>query len=228
MAIREEIERKLEDGGSLSSDDVAGFGASENSSAATEQALKESTRVEREKTRDKLIGAGGESSDRFIPQGAVEIDITPDDKEAFTAALIGNTRMTLSMTRLGGKCTVVIRSRTVRETDAIIKQLQRESRAGKFNAQMDQTIRLRTLVMAFQVAELDGVEYASPEEPLIETVTDAGTTPPAWVARADAWYDRGDAMNAIIWNCVQEFEDKYWMMTENAANADFWQPVAST
>jgi len=225
MSTREDIEQKLANTGNLSSADVAGFDE-QQPEQSVEKSLREPATVEREKTKDKLITAAGDT-ERLAPPAGTNIEIAPADKDAFTAALIGNTRMTLSSKRLGGKCTITVRSRTLRETDAIIKQLQRESREGKFHAQLDQSMRLRALILAFQVAELNGTEYAIPEEPLIEIVSDSGTTKPAWIGRADDWYGQSDAMNTIVWGCIQEFEDKYWMMTENAANADFWQPVAS-
>jgi hypothetical protein len=225
MDAREAIEQKLEKEGALSSADVAGFGKPEAQSV--EKNLSESAVVKREKTKDRLVVAAGDA-DRVIPAGSATIEVTPADKSAFLAALIGNERMKLTMTRFGGKLTVAVRSRTVRETDAIIKQLQRESRAGKFNAQLDQTIRLRTLVMAFQVAELNGTEYEEQREPLVATAQPgADDDTPEWVSFADSWYDKGDAVNAAVWGCVQEFEDKYWMMTENADKTDFWPPVAS-
>lgn len=225
MDAREAIEQKLEKEGAISSADVAGF--EKPQAQSVEKNLAESAVVEREKTRDKLILAAGDA-ERVLPAGAATIEVTPSDKSAFLAALIGNDRMKLTMSRFGGKLSITVRSRTVRETDAIVKQLQRESRAGKFNAQLDQTIRLRTLVMAFQVAELNGTEYPEHAEPLVATAKPGeDDVTPVWVKFADAWYDKGDAINAAAWGCVQEFEDKYWMMTENAAKTDFWQPVAS-
>jgi len=174
-----------------------------------------------------VAAAGRDHVSVLAKAASATIDITPADKAAFTDALITNTRMTIKTQRVGGRYTLAIRSRTVRETDAVIRQLQLEARKGLFTSTMDQKLRIRSMLMVFQVAELNGVEYSVPSEPLCHTVTDAGEVPPTWLERADAWYNLGDAPHAIIWECVQDFEDKYWIMVEQAKSADFWQPAAS-
>lgn len=228
MDIREQIEKKLDSGGSVSSADVADFAAAKPADNSPEEALNETTTTERVPSGDALTAAASHvNAATLAAETGATIDITPSDKAAFTEAIINNTRMTLSMTRLGGKFRVTVRSRTVRESTAVINQIQYEARKSPFGSQVDQTTRLRSLLLVFHIAELNGVEYAPPQEPLCRLVTDKGEESPTWLDRADAWYDKGDAFHAILWECVKEFEDKYWLMVEQAKSADFWQPATS-
>jgi len=219
--LRDKLNKQLDTGKGISSKDVASFSKPEQDGKVIEQSMTESTKTERQKTQDKLVNSA-EGAAKPVETNIENIEITPEDKSAFTDAIINNERMVLRFKRLADKVRVTVRSRTVRETDAILKQLQKESRQGRFENQMAQLLRLRSFLMVFQLAEYNGHEYASPEEPLVTISTDEGVEQPSWVERADEFYAYGDAIHTILWSCVQEFEDKYWMMTDSANEVNFW------
>jgi len=89
-------------------------------------------------------------------------------------------------------------------------------------------MRVRGMIMAAQIDEFRGVTYPPLETPLMPVAQPEGDPiPPGWIARIDYWANQSEGISAMIWGCIQDFEDKYWRMVEDAQNADFWKPAAS-
>ena len=211
----------------------------EKPGAKTEQALQQSTTLTSDqlKTDDPLIAAaeGGVAGDALKDMEAIkklkreQVVITPDDKEAFIDALVSGKRLVLYFMRCGKRINVAIRSRTVPETQAILQQLKREIDAGTIVTQTDYTTRLRAMMMAAQVVDCNGTHGDPLKEPLFQMVgTDGKLVDPAWLGQAQYWNGVSDGLQAVVWSCLQEFEDKYWIMVDDARDANFWSPAAST
>lgn len=162
--------------------------------------------------------------------GSGTVKITPADKESFISAVIADERMRMTFNVCGGRIPVVIRNRTLPETRAIIAQLRHELDTGLLVTNLDYTSRLRAMLMAAQVEELGGVAYPTleSETPLRRTQGKDGVAEPGWLAHADDWGNRSEGVHGFVWQCVWEFESKYWAMVEDAKNQDFWSPEAST
>ena len=248
--LQKKLREHLKSTGAISSGDVASFQRGE--APAEERpdgaAMEENTVIEASTPRDPLIAVAsdGDTGSRAIQETMAEerpavpgfdqamdkrkIVITPADKEAFISSVINNTRMELTFPILGGKVNVTVRSRKVPETQAVVARERFEIADKTIVTQFDYTLRVRSMLMAAQIAEYRGEKYEELQEPLkpVAQVGDAPATAPGWVKWIDHWADCGDAVHAMLWNCIQAFEDKYWRMVEDAQNTDFWKPVAST
>jgi hypothetical protein len=165
-----------------------------------------------------------------LAQPSMDVTITPEDKEEFIRAIISGDRMQLQVPVCGGKLRVALRNRTMPETQAIIAQLRQEMDSGEIVTNLDYSVRLRAMLMAAQVAELQGVVHPTldSQEPLRYTQDKDEVIPPGWLDSVKHWATLPEGLHAVIWNCVWEFETKYWAMVQDAKNQDFWLPEAST
>jgi len=228
MNVSEELQKKLDQSGRISSSDVASFSvdaSSEDKKKATiDEAINKDTEVDLEESGDPTLARArietfGRSDGKAI--------LTAQDKKDFIKALVGNKRYTREYRALDGNIKLTLRSRTVEETNAMIAEFAKESSEGLLRTSAIQTNRLRSLMMVFQIEEYNGTKYESPSKPLVRTVSDDGEAEPKWLDRVSTWEEIPDALHCVIWECIKDFEDRYWTMTENASIPDFWQPVAS-
>jgi hypothetical protein len=251
--LQQQLKTHLEKTGKLSSSDVAQFTRGQDPAEpkpSVGQAMHATTEVDTpgEDKTDPMIKAadGPTSADAVTAAGAQtaaadlnpmsvvydrrhKVVITPEDKEAFIAAVINNTRMELTFPLMGGKARVRIRSRKIPETRAIVARERYELDHDMMETRMDYTLRLRAMLMAAQVVEFRGETFPELEAPLLpEAQAEGEAVPIGWAQWIDHWAEVGDATHAMLWGCVQAFEDKYWRMVEDAQDADFWQPAAST
>ena len=223
--INELVQKKLADTGKFSQEDLAEFSTEAPVDERAEANLTSTTETELKKTGDGLVTSAAGSNN--VVGKVNKVTVSAEEKAAFLEALVQNKRFHKDYTTAAGRMNLRLRSRTVEETSAIISAFTAEIRAGKLVSTLEQTSRLRSMLMTFQVETLNGVDYASPEHPLVTTVSDAGTAQPAWLERASAWSAYNEAAHSMIWNCLADFEDRYWTMTESAKDSDFWQPAAS-
>ena len=159
-----------------------------------------------------------------------KIVVTPVDKEAFISAIVTDNRMVLTIKRCGDRIKVVVRSRTIPESQAILTYMQRQVVLGKLATQIDYTNHLRAALLAAQIKEFNGREYPTLQEPLkpIQDTVKNITTPTGWEDGLTHWLAMGEANHALLWSCVEEFEEKYWKMIEDAKDQNFWNPATST
>jgi hypothetical protein len=253
--LQQKLREHMASTGQLSSSDVAAFQRGsdpEEQPQHTGAAMHEATVVDKQaqpaedKTDAMILAAGGPTDTQQLEESAEDttlkdlnpmeritqrrnkVVITPADKEAFIMSVIHNTRMELTFQILGGRVTVRVRSRKVPETRAIVAREQFELTKEIMKTRMDYTLRLRSMLMTAQIAEFRGEVYEEMQAPLQPVVrSEGGAEDPGWVKWIDYWAQQGDGIHALLWNCIQTFEDKYWRMVEDAQNADFWQPAAS-
>lgn len=158
----------------------------------------------------------------------LEIVITDTDRDTFLDAVVKHTRFTQDFTIYGGRITGTLRSRTQAETRAIISQLQREIRSGSIAVDADYTVRLRSMLLAAQVASVDDVDYVELAQPLNPVKdADGNIADPGWLKQAAEWESADEWYVTAIYDVLRKFEAKYWTMVSNAANQDFWRPVTS-
>lgn len=160
----------------------------------------------------------------------VRLTITAADKEAFVSAAVNNSRMVTHFALLGGKLRLSVRNRTIPESRAIIAQIRRELESTPDMTNLDYTVRLRSMLMAAQVEELAGVTQPTLDSftPLRPTQNGERIDEPGWLQQADHWSNINEGTHGLIWQCIWEFETKYWTMVEESKHQDFWLPEASS
>lgn len=163
-----------------------------------------------------------------VPLSEMLVEITDADREAFKDAVIADTRYVYDFTLLGGKLKGKFRSRTQDESMAILAHLNVRVRKGDLVDQLHYSMLLRAGLLAAQVMELNGVRYDELATPLYWTRKDKEEVAPAWIKQAEGWVSRQEALTTILYDALQIFERKYWTMVDNAPDANFWSPAAST
>ena len=224
--LNEFVQDKLKNSGTISGTDVAQFSAGQpaDTSSGVDAAIEEDTEASLTDTKDPVIAQAKKDT---LGHTTKKVVVSADDKDAFIKALVNNTRFTRAYSCVGGAVRLVLRTKTIDESNALVAAFTKDIRSGNYATSVEQTTRLRSLLMVFQVAELNGVQYTPPEAPLVTCVSDAGTQQPAWLERVAQFDTLSDGLHSVIWGCIADFEDRYWTMVEQANNSDFWQPGES-
>jgi hypothetical protein len=195
-----------------------------------------------EVTRKLLLGTAQESQfDELMQkfQGMDEVIITQEDKDTFLEALVTGERWCRSLSLFNGRLPIVLRSRTNAETRAMHNEVQRRAAAGEYQTVTDMQGVMRLVSLRFHLQEIQGVEYQPPEAPLlaqIDTVRNSAGKVVAVNVAAPGWYDEmmnfynelPEAVVTSIYKEIREFEYKYWTMTLNCSDQNFWNPDSST
>jgi len=247
--VEEKVKQRLADQGSLSAGDLSGFAKTEakeekQAEPAKPDPLAETSQatVPKEAANDPALANEIEDNDRIAealrndPAGLTtplaDVEITADEKARFIDTLVKGGRFELPFSLYNGTVNGVFRSRTTRETRAILGELYRELQAGEFQAPDEYPARMRHAILRFQVQELQGKEYPAPEEPLMATVTteDPLGKKPGWVEEAETFFgsDQQEALVTAVYEALRLFEQKYWAMVQHAGDQDFWQTEGST
>lgn len=155
--------------------------------------------------------------------------IAPETKQAFLTAIINNERFAIPYNLCGGKLRIVIRSRMIPETQAIIALQRREIDQKVITTNMDYKVRSQAMLMVAQVQEINGRVYPIMAQPYYYQAQPNGPDlPPGWLEWVDHFVKQHEGMASMIWTCLQDFENQYWFMIEEATKQDFWSPAAST
>lgn len=161
-----------------------------------------------------------------------EVNITEDDRAAFLQAIVTGERYERPFTLFGGKLSGVFRCRKIAESDGIIAWLSHCVNNGKADARIEYLTLMRNAVMAAQVKSLRGIvsedfpELKGPYGPT-RSADGKSVEPPGWVAMAESWGSRPEALVTALHNELQLFEKRYWAMVMDAGNQNFWSPAAS-
>ena len=88
------------------------------------------------------------------------------------------------------------------------------------------SLRLRLMLMALQIDELNGVSYPDADTlgPLMPVYVDKKLVQPAWLDRLGIIGKLPEAVFEAIWQCLYEFELKYWTLVRHSRDQDFWLP----
>lgn len=156
-----------------------------------------------------------------------ELVITPSEKAEFIDAMVDGRRYTEEVELLGGRIHVTLRSRTVRETQAMYAFMRHELASG-YEAKTSLESDMQYLLTAACVQELNGVTYPELKEPLTYTASGKEEIPPGWLPDMEAWKSKPEGLLSAIANRIQLFEYKYWTMVNEANNKNFWNPDTST
>lgn len=157
-----------------------------------------------------------------------ELEITPEEKAAFIDALISGKRYTQRMSLFGGQVSVVIRSRTAAETHALYAYIRHMLAGGGEDGLGVVEGDIAYVPLVAQVAELNGTAFPEMKSPLTFTESGDNEVPPGWYEDFKAWKAKPEGLTSALISCVQLFEYKYWTMTREAANKNFWNSDTST
>ena len=252
--IKTKVAQRLAGGGTLSSRDLAAYAAPKPKEAVTEDAMSKASTVStlpKAAQGDPAIAAAatpssGEEAAAQIeqqnkpPDGMQQepvepIVITPDDKRQFLEAVVTAGRFTKPFSLFGGKISGLLRSRTARESHAMLAELRREYIVGEILGDLGYGDRMRWFALRFQVQELNGIEYPPPAEPLLaqKVLDDKGgekTHAPRWVEEALTFFSKNesDAIVAALYREVNKFEKLYWALVSHAGDQNFWQTEGAT
>ena len=64
--------------------------------------------------------------------------------------------------------------------------------------------------------------------PLTFEESDGNIVEPGWYKDFQAWKDKPEGLTSALVSAIQLFEYKYWTMTKEAANKNFWNSDTST
>jgi len=213
-------------------------------SAAFKEAEDEERRLEAEKSAgdasntpagaDGVDVKGRVDSDPLLKSTPVSgmdlspVSVTQEQKDAFIDSIVANDRYTEKFELFGGRVSATIRSRTLEETDAIESWLRRKVALDEIKTASDYGNAAREVLLAAQVAEVDGVSYDELKGPMRSTETPSGVKDPGWVEQAYMWGKKPVALCVALTRCIAEFEARYWYFVENAKDVNFWSRGEST
>jgi len=165
------------------------------------------------------------NSDQYDPGDLV---ITPEEKAAFIGAMITGERYTQTFRLFGGKVTVKIRSRTADETYALYAYIRHTLAKDGPDSLGAVEGDMAYVPLVAQVAEINGTVFPEMKTPLTYTESDGKEIEPGWYGAFKAWKAKPEGLTSALISCVQLFEYKYWTMTREAANKNFWNSDTST
>jgi hypothetical protein len=247
--LKERLQEDLSKGSvNISSSDVADFGTDEKHEPVQGDVV---TKVPDEAKKDTMInraadGEPGRELDKNTEETAgdyeaatdmtgsryaalpEEVTITQKEREQFLDVLVKGGRFSLPFKLFNGRVSGSFRSRTQLESQAIINQVNRECREEKVVNPLDYSTRLRNMLLAAQVGELNGDSFPPLKEPLMRVVEGEDTTDPGWLNQVELWTGKDEGLVSAIYRELQIFERKYWTMVNNARDQNFWNPAEST
>ena len=217
--------------------DLAAEGAAGSAGAGPTQGTVQAD-VPEEAKSDVFTHAGATSdlhqgmSPSFLRE---KVDITEEDRAAFLKAIVTGGRYERPFSLFGGKLTGTFRCRKIAESDGIIAWLSHCVNKGKADARIEYLTLMRNAMLATQVKSLRGMvsedfpELKEPYGPTRVADGDKGDRieAPGWVAMAESWGSRPEALVTALHNELQLFEKRYWAMVMDAGNQNFWNPAAS-
>lgn len=158
-----------------------------------------------------------------------ELIITPDEKANFIDAMITGERYTQKFSLFGGKVSVTVRSRTAAETHALYSYI-RYTLSDKAGENVYSRIEgdMAYVPLVAQIAEINGKSFPEMKGPLTFEESDGKVVEPGWYGDFKAWKAKPEGLTSALISCVQLFEYKYWTMTKEAANKNFWSSDTSS
>lgn len=237
--ISDKMKIRLQDNHGISSDDVDQLVAESQQEESSEPKANpdvidatSSVRAEKPEAHDSVLSTSVselDSKNFFLGLlGAVDsagrIEITPDDKSRFITAVLTGERMKTSFSFFGGRLSFTIKNRSYEEARAAMSMAVK---GGTFNESSTLlTLRLRLMLMCMQVDEFNGVKYPDADTlgPLMPVYENGETKQPKWFERIQVFGQLPEAVFEAVWQCIYEFEQKYWTLVRHSRDQDFWRP----
>jgi hypothetical protein len=259
--VNQEIQDKLAGAGGLNASDLAEFSRPEEQEKKTDplKAMGEdaTVKVPKEASEDPLMDQASNvdeynkmlqmtiGSDMAGVQDGVDFDvtdedieITADDKYLFIECLTAFKRFTMEYPLFGGGSSVVLRNRTIKETQAIHAEMARAmaeaEETGVGMTPMEYDMRMRQGILRMQIVRFNGLEYPEVTDlhPKME-LNDAGKQEvlrPEWAIEAEGYFgnDQAEGFVTVLYHALALFEKKYWTLVKYSGDQDFWEPEDSS
>jgi len=233
MDLKEKLAERLAQGGAIGSADVAEFSTPAKDKKEVSGDVK--TPLTENAKKDPILKASNDGgvaralADEVSTSAISEpVVISDKDREAFLDALVSGARFELPFELFRGKIKGRFRSRTQAETGAVISYVSYECRKEKVITGIEYSNRLRNMLLATQVKELNGLAFLPLKDPLLRTMDGEKAIEPGWLDQVTYWEKQGDGLVNAIYKELQIFERKYWTMVDNAGDQNFWNPAGST
>jgi len=248
--LQKKLKDKLQGGQGISSSDVADFERPAEVAEPIKGDLKAKVPVEADEDdmiKEAAKGDAGprinKAAERVIPAGNPlydpsalpdEVTITEEERNKFLEAIVTGERLELPFSLFNGKIKGKMRSRSQKESTAIVTQLNHEATGEKLETALEYSTRLRNMMLAAQVAELNGRQFSvlmGPLHSVSQGKDENGKEiidPPGWLGQIEYWEETHEGLAGALYHELQIFERKYWTMVKNAADQDFWVPAEST
>ena len=158
-----------------------------------------------------------------------DLAISPEEKSDFIESMLTGARYKQRYSLFGGRISVVVRNRTAEETNAMYAYIRHIlAKNGDEEAQ----IRIAEGDMAYvplvaQIDEINGTKFPEMKEPLTYVESEGKEIPPGWYNDFLAWKKKPEGLTSALISIVQLFEYKYWTMTREASNKNFWNADTS-
>ena len=254
--LDEQLKEKLANTGSISSADLQAAQSADQDSESPGQAFAEGRKATTPISSDEEVEIEGEApgpekgksyddrttSDKFLqqiqqipdylrtlfdPTQAMEVEVTPADKEAYYDSLIQNTRFKRTYKLLDGRLMFTLQGVTESEIRAYWSQYAHESaRAGQ--TAYEHRARSRDLLLSLSVCSFKGddIAPADPKDLLPVLGTDVKTGKPTrldppWIERAKFWEAQSPGLLALMFKCYREFEFLYWRLVAETKVENF-------
>ena len=155
--------------------------------------------------------------------------ITAKEKSDFIDSIISGDRYRQRYSLFGGRLSVVIRNRTAAETNAMYSYIRyilakNDNKEHQINiAEGD----MAYIPLVVQIEEINGVKFPEMKEPLTYTESNGEEIKPGWYEDFLAWKKKPEGLTSALISMVQLFEYKYWTMTKEASNKNFWNTDTS-
>ena len=234
MDLKAQLASKLAQNGTIGSTDVAEFSMPKDIKKEVTGSI--TTPLTEKAANDPIMKA---ADDEGAAKGLIEetsasstvaepVVIDDADREAFLTALVSGNRFELPFSLFNGKIAGKFRSRLQAETNATISYISHECRKERIITGIEYTNRLRNMLLATQVAELNGTAFLPLKAPLLRTMDGEKVIEPGWLDQVTYWEKQNDGLVNALYRELQIFERKYWVMVENAKDQNFWNPAGST
>lgn len=155
------------------------------------------------------------------------IEITESEREAFLDSVVKGTRFKLPFSIFNGKVSGSFRSRSQKESQAILARLNWEINDKRIATTLEYSTRLRNMLLTAQVEEIRDTKYLTLNEPLYRTLNGDKATDPGWLPQVEVWENEHEGLASALYTELQLFEHKYWTMVRNASDQNFWNPAES-
>lgn len=170
---------------------------------------------------DEASSANGISTNSAKPKK--DLVVKSVDKVAFIKSMVENRRFEKVYSIFGGNVTLVVRSLTNEEVQAMAAFVMRMSVDDPSGAVSG---KYRKYLLDAHVAKFNDIELPPLKEPLFRTIGDDGKSvvDPGWVSSGSFWDDKPYGLVQAAVACVEEFNVLYNSLCEKAEDANFWSP----
>lgn len=155
--------------------------------------------------------------------------ITEEDKSAFIKAITTGERYRVRTALFGGRIPLVLRSRSVGESEAIDSYVRRRITDGFISNGTEYGDALRLCLLVASVERLGDETFEEMQGPLLTVVKGKDDIrEPGWIQMLDFWRDKPEGLVNAVLKELFAFEAKYTEMVSRSADENFWNPEEST